>query len=400
MHPRTGFHLLTGAFLLAAAVACSQTSVSPTTRTRTGPATTDPVEALRTTWATYKQDFIQSDGRVIDHQRNQETTSEGQSYALLRAVWLDDRSTFDRVWLWTKDNLQVTGGALFGYMWGPRPDGRYTLLSDHSASDADEDIALALLFAGARWHDDSYRREATSVLADIWRQEVTDVQGVPYLTAGNWAPQQAQPGPAFNPSYLAPYAYRIFARVDTAHDWTALVASSYRLLDACTTSSLGDGASAGLPPNWCSLDRSTGAVVPFPEVQDANSYGFDAFRVMWRVALDVRWNGSAAGRDYLTRNGFLRQQWSAHHSLASVYHHDGSVEDGGENVAVYGGSVGNLVVADPAEATALEREKLLGALGEQGDAVWWGQRENYYSQNWAWFGVALVTGQLPRLTTG
>ena len=361
---------------------------------------TDSVWALHATWASYQRDFIQGDGRVIDHQRNQETTSEGQSYAMLRAVWLDDRPTFDRVWMWTKSNLQVIGSALFGYLWGPRPDGRYTLLSDHSASDADEDIALALLFATARWHDDGYRHQASSILTDIWRDEVTEVRGVPYLTAGNWAPQQPQPGPAFNPSYLAPYAYRIFARADTAHNWSALATSSYQLLDACTTSRLGDGASAGLPPNWCSLDRTTGGVVPLSQVHDANSYGFDAFRVMWRVALDVRWNQSIAGRDYLMRNDFLRRQWSAHHSLASVYHHDGTVEGGSESVAAYGGSVGNFVIGNQAEATVIVRDKLLGALREEGSTVSWGERANYYSQNWAWFGVALVAGQLPQLATG
>jgi endoglucanase len=386
--------------MLAIAAACGRTSASAIPQATSRPRGPDPVWALHVTWDSYKRDYIQGDGRVIDHQRNQVTTSEGQSYAMLRAVWLDDRPTFDTVWRWTQANLQVIGGALFGYLWGPRSDGRYTLLSDHSASDADEDIALALLFATARWHDESYRRQASSILADIWKDEVTEVQGVPYLTAGNWAPQQAQPGPAFDPSYLAPYAYRIFARADTAHDWLALVASSYRLLDACTTSPLGGDASAGLPPNWCSLDRSTGDVVPFPQVQDANSYGFDAFRVMWRVALDVRWNRSTAGRDYLTRNDYLRRQWSAHRSLASVYHHDGSVEESSENVAVYGGSIGSFVVASPTEAQTIARDKLLGAFGRQASDSWWGERGNYYSQNWAWFGVALVAGQLPQLATG
>jgi endoglucanase len=400
VHRRIGFQLVAGALILTVAAACGRTPASSAPRTAAPVATVDPVWALQVTWDAYKHDFVQGDGRVIDHQRNQETTSEGQSYAMLRAVWLDDRATFDRVWLWTRNNLQVIGGALFGYLWGPQPDGRYTLLSNHSASDADEDIALALLFATARWHDGTYRRQATSILAHIWTDEVTEVQGVPYLTAGNWAPQQARPGPAFNPSYLAPYAYRVFARADAAHDWTGLVTSSYRLLDACTTSSLGGNASAGLPPNWCSLDRTTGAVVPFSQVQDADSYGFDAFRVMWRVALDVRWNQSAAGRDYLSRNDFLRRQWTAHHSLASVYHHDGTVEDGDENVAAYGGSIGNFVVTDPADAQAMASAKLLGALGQQAADHWWGQRGNYYTQNWAWFGVALTAGQLPQLATG
>ncbi len=37
-------------------------------------------------WNAYKEGSIQSDGRVIDHSNEKITTSEGQSYALLRAV--------------------------------------------------------------------------------------------------------------------------------------------------------------------------------------------------------------------------------------------------------------------------------------------------------------------------
>ena len=37
-------------------------------------------------WQAYKSHFIKSDGRVIDKDANDVSTSEGQSYALLRAV--------------------------------------------------------------------------------------------------------------------------------------------------------------------------------------------------------------------------------------------------------------------------------------------------------------------------
>src|ERR1700674_5745842 len=57
-----------------------------------------PVESprpslLAAAWSGYKDCFIQPDGRVIDFQRDQVTTSEGQSYAMLRAVWMNDRTT-------------------------------------------------------------------------------------------------------------------------------------------------------------------------------------------------------------------------------------------------------------------------------------------------------------------
>src|SRR5216683_3240864 len=143
---------------------------------------------LTAAWIGYKHRFIQPDGRVIDFQRDQVTTSEGQSYAMLRAVWMDDRPTFDLTWRWTRDNLGDPTRSRFGWLWGKAPDGSWRLLDANSASDADEDIALALLFASHQWSP-SYRPAAIALLDRIWGEEVATVAGQPYLTAGNWGPR-------------------------------------------------------------------------------------------------------------------------------------------------------------------------------------------------------------------
>ena len=62
---------------------------------------------LENLWISYR-DKIQKDGRTIDRSRNYMSTSEGQSYALLRAVWMDDKETFDRVLKWTNNNYHPT----------------------------------------------------------------------------------------------------------------------------------------------------------------------------------------------------------------------------------------------------------------------------------------------------
>jgi len=87
-----------------------------------------PVESprpalLAAAWSGYKDRFIQPDGRVIDLQRDQVTTSEGQSYAMLRAVWMNDRPTFDMTWRWTQDNLGDPARSRIGWLWGKAPDG-------------------------------------------------------------------------------------------------------------------------------------------------------------------------------------------------------------------------------------------------------------------------------------
>ena len=139
----------------------------------------DPAAALSKTWSSYKREFIQGDGRVIDHSDHDVTTSEGQSYAMLRAAWMHDRGTFDSVWRWTRDNLGVRGDALFAWRWGRSPAGNWTVLDRHGASDADQDVALALVFASREWKDQRYLQDARSVMGGIWEKEVAQVGGSP-----------------------------------------------------------------------------------------------------------------------------------------------------------------------------------------------------------------------------
>ena len=60
-------------------------------------------------WSGYRafvERFVQADGRVIDYSTpTQQTTSEGQSYALFFALVANDRATFDRLLGWTRTNL-------------------------------------------------------------------------------------------------------------------------------------------------------------------------------------------------------------------------------------------------------------------------------------------------------
>ncbi len=110
---------------------------------------------LSGTWDSYKEEYWENEtGRTLDKQQNDITTSEGQSYTMLRAVWMSDKTTFDKAWEWTQEQLEREDG-LFAWRWGEKADGTYGVLEDvggqNAASDADTDIALALLMAAGRW---------------------------------------------------------------------------------------------------------------------------------------------------------------------------------------------------------------------------------------------------------
>jgi hypothetical protein len=98
--------------------------------TRSAPLTFSPLEILGGTWYTYKLEGLEpGTGRTIDRSRGNITTSEGESYTMLRAVWMDDKPTFDTSWQWTKDNLHRPHDQLFAWLFGERPDGTYGVLT-------------------------------------------------------------------------------------------------------------------------------------------------------------------------------------------------------------------------------------------------------------------------------
>ena len=107
-------------------------------------------QVLTTSWQSYCRHFIKSDGQVIIPEEGGGTISEAQAYALLRAVWANDATVFNRVYAWTYKNLsrvRAHGDSLLAWRWGRLPDGSWGVLDANSATDGDLDYALALVLA-------------------------------------------------------------------------------------------------------------------------------------------------------------------------------------------------------------------------------------------------------------
>jgi endoglucanase len=354
---------------------------------------------LESLWTDYKNEYLEKDtGRALDKQKENITTSEGQSYTMLRAVWMDDKETFDKAYKWTKNNLGRREDHLFAWLFGKKSDGTYGVLVSqggyNSASDADSDIALSLIFAYNRWNDKKYLDEAKLIINDIWTYDVVTIKGKPYLTSNNI--ERFSPNPIINPSYLSPYAYRIFSKIDTRHNWLALAETSYDVLEYTTSSNLNAQLSAHIPPEWVSINKKTG-VITATNVKDLGTeYGFNALRTPWRVALDFLWFNEPRARDYLNTLTFLSKEWENKHMLLATYAHDGSVIMNSEAPAMYGGSIGYFVVSDMEYGEQIYEQKL--AYLVDSNTKFWKTPLSYYDANWAWFGIALYNDLLPNLT--
>jgi endoglucanase len=359
---------------------------------------------LASEWTSYKTAFVlpisSSTERTIDPSQNNITTSEGESYTMLRAAWVDDQATFDANWAWTQQNLERPDDV-FSWLYGQEASGTYGILTaqggENSASDADSDIALALLFAYGRWQEPQYLASAKQVIQGIWNEDVVSADGKPYLAADNLERSSSSTVAAIDPSYFSPYAYRIFATIDPSHPWTDLLDDSYAVMTASIDDALGSSASADLPPDWIGINKTTGALTPLAAPNADTNYGFDAMRLPWRLALDWEWNKDPRDQQILSTMSFLQNQWDANHALGAIYGHDGSAVGDYEAPAIYGGDLGYFIVNDPSDAQAIYNDKLLILFDPGTDN--WKVPLGYYDANWAWFGMALYDNALPNLAS-
>jgi endo-1,4-beta-D-glucanase Y len=335
---------------------------------------------LEESWKAYVEQFIQDDGRVIDHSAASISTSEGQAYAMLRAVWTGDRNTFDKTFAWARNNLNsgIRDDNLWAWKWGKDSQGNWRVSDKAFASDADQDAALALILASRVWGDRKYAEHARRMLKDLWMLGTVEVAGRRYLLAGNSLCKESIC--RINPSYYAPYAYRVFAGFDSEHDWAGLVDTSYYLLNAVS-----GFADTGLPPDWVELNTDTGDITRGSERD--SSFSYDALRVYWRVEMDRQLFREQRAEKYLRESlDWVSSEWEKHRRLPAVISPAGKALVDYESLEM----LSALMCAMRNEAM----HKKLEAVYSRGI---WADKTNYYLQNWAWFGTAVYSGFLGSL---
>jgi endo-1,4-beta-D-glucanase Y len=170
-------------------------------------------------------------------------------------------------------------------------------LGSGAATDADEDMAFALLMADKQWGgmgslSKTYLQLAKDMIGKIWALEVADYK---YLKPGDsWGDAST-----INVSYFAPYYYRQFAKVDTANanNWNMLLQTSYDVLAASLNMSNGNQTN-GLVPAWCdSKGTPNGGVF----AGAPTNYQYDSCRTPFRIGMDWCFFGETRAKDYVTK---------------------------------------------------------------------------------------------------
>lgn len=340
-------------------------------------------EFLRLAWREYKQTFISPEGYVWDRFRlGGEVTSEGQSYALLRAAWLRDEEAFRKVLAWTDAHLLRTDG-LFSWRWLPHDGGRID--DPNTATDADTDIAFALIIAAHAFQDKTLLQRAVEIIIALRQHCRLDLPQGWCLAAGNWAVEER----IYNPSYFAPYAYAYFHELDPKGGWPQATETGYDLL--ARTIALSQDK---LIANFVVVDVS-GGVLPVQNKEGLESvFSFDAMRTYWRVALDclLRKNPRACADP--ARTSAMAQLLARDGAIYSRYALDGTRQSDVVSISFYGALLPAFRLFAPHLADALlrnqlSRKSLLPLLTDP---------DRYYDLNWTWFGLAADNGLIQRNT--
>lgn len=344
-------------------------------------------EVLTRSWEGYKQAAVQENGMTAA-QGVTSASIRDQSYTMLRAALMGDRHIFDRSFTWTKDHMKLKDKYLFATAY----DGKIT--NPGTTTEADEDIAYALLVAAGRWNNATYKDFADKMINDIWKYETATVKSVPYIVAGDWTSRLNGDRYIINPSALKPYAYRAFAKADPDHAWAKVVTSSYDLLYACSKASLDGSVSAQIPPNWCGL-TDTPTVTNAKKIDSkAADYSYDAPRAIANVALDYVWYHEPKAEAYLKAMKPFVRDWSEKKHIYAGYTHDGKPINTNESLAQYGVMAAYFAVVDPKAGDKLYYAKISPNLTSDGKYMYIGTPDNTYDQHWAWLGTAVLSGAL------
>jgi hypothetical protein len=239
-----------------------------------------------------------------------DAVSEGIGYGMLLALYANDQSRFNQIYKAGKEfRLNYCDG------WRKPANGGGTEMG--SATDADEDIALALIFADklakkGLWmqpSDIDYEGDAQRGVDCVWGSMDNG-----RLCPGNgWCP-------GFNLGYFAPAWYRVFKNFSTnpSHNWQQAIDESYNLI----AHSRNPGYDIGMAPDWSQSDGSPGGG-GYNTYMGGRAFFKDAIRVLWRIANDAIWFNEPRAKTFLNNSlSFIKSKGGP--DAANFYQLEGS----------------------------------------------------------------------------
>jgi endoglucanase len=270
---------------------------------------------LAQTWRGYKAHFVGVDGKVV-RPSEQDTTSEGQSNAMLRAVVMGDREEFDRILRWTEDNLSRQEKYHDHLLSWHYSNGM--IRDAMPATDSDIDYAMSLVLASQQWSNDSYADMARRSLKDILDKLTIVFENRRYLLPWMVPNPSALKSIPQNLSYYSPAYFKMFYAFDHDPRWLELVDTDYVLLSKAQKE-FNSQKGEGLVPDWMSVDHRLSSYE-----DKSTDFSWEGVRIPLRVGLDAFFYKDPRALDVLSKfSDFFERQLKDQGKLVSAYSYDG-----------------------------------------------------------------------------
>ncbi len=239
----------------------------------------------------YRIQRLPSDPMIANE--TNDTVSEGIAYGLLIAVYMNDQDLFDGLWRYEQRFLDAQGLM----HWHINAAGT-EVVGQGAASDADEDMAWAMIMADRQWGGGgtlggNYIDIARDLIDKMWAHEVLDGKlFLPGDQFGDWG--------TINVSYFTPNYFRLFGEVSGNPGWNDVVVTSYDALEATMKPEYGNQDN-GLVPAWSAADGTPNGGAWGPDRMSPTHHQYDSCRTPFRIGLDYCFNAEPRSKSYVDK---------------------------------------------------------------------------------------------------
>ncbi|MGO4773633.1 glycosyl hydrolase family 8 [Flavobacterium sp. W22_SRS_FK3] len=291
-------------------------------------ATSKNSQDAKTNYDVWKTNFVETctNGRYrVKFDNSWQTVSEGIGYGMLLSAYAGDKTLFDGLWLYYKDNVNSNGVMNWRINGCSGTDGA------NGATDAELDAAFALIIADYQWGSTgtiNYKNDATALISAIKTHEI---EANTYVL---------KPGDAFggsqltNPSYFSPAYYRAFgAFTNDVAFWNSVATQSYTIINNNLTQ---NNAVGGLVSDWCEASGNYSSQAS-GYANQGKLYTYDAARTPWRIAVDYLWYGNSEAKNYSKKTSdFVRVNLGGSANIKDGYNQNGTASGQWHNATFVG----------------------------------------------------------------
>ena len=250
---------------------------------------TDDVLTAYNSWKNTFTETCGDDRSRVRFDITSETVSEGIGYGMLISVYIGDQELFDGLWNYYSDFLNQNGVMNW------KINGCSNAIGLNGATDAELDVAMALIIASHRWENTNninYKTAASNLINTIKTHEIES--GTNILKPGDvWGGFETT-----NISYYAPSYYRAYKTHTNDNSWDNIANKSYEII---TLNQAATGAVYNLVSDWCKGDGKFSAEVASWAKHQGKKYDYDAGRTPWRIAMDYLWYGTTNALAYTNK---------------------------------------------------------------------------------------------------